>query len=280
MEFLFIKMDNITIAILHLLHWEFDDSSITPEVVEHTHSYWQMEICAEREIAFFNRDVTRTLRAGEGVLIAPVVISMNHPRGSYYSFKFTLDQIENPPAEPIFFESSLLTEWALENFLSRRKAMDILLEIGRERAILEALIFTLMRHAMRGKNAVPREPKLAARLRHWVANAGRQPTVASAAEYCGISVTQLKYRFACEVAAVRPALKTFSVKAFLDEALMELIDRNLEFTDLSLAEIARQLGFNNVYTFSRFCRRMTGMPPGVRRLQSRKTSAPPHPAGR
>ena len=265
-------MNHVNMYSMNLLHWEFDNSSLTPDVAEHSHGYWQIELCAEGRICFIHNGDTHQLEKGDGVCLPPGITHEFHNFGSYYSFKFILECSGPVPDHPVVFPSSPLTIWALENFSERRKQNDILLEIGRERPILEALIGALVHDALSGEMNMRMEPKLAARLRHWVSNAGKQPSVAAAAEYCGMNVNQLKYKFAQEVSAVNPAIKSFSVKRFLDEALMERIDRYLAFTKLSLHEISTQLGFKTVYTFSRFCSRMTGMPPGSRRIRFRHES--------
>ena len=56
-----------------------------------------------------------------------------------------------------------------------------------------------------------------------------------------------------------------TLKEFADRELMKQIDRLLFYSDLTLGDIADQTMFNNIYTFSRFVKRLTGETPSHRR---------------
>ena len=80
-----------------------------------------------------------------------------------------------------------------------------------------------------------------------------------------MSAAQLNYQFAKELKKFNLLPEEYSVKKIIDEALLYLINRYLIYTDFPLGTVSRQLKFNNVYTFSRFYKRLTGISPSSRR---------------
>ena len=85
-----------------------------------------------------------------------------------------------------------------------------------------------------------------------------------------MNTAQLNYQFSKTLKQHDLPHEQYSVKKIIDEALLYLINRYLDFTDFSLEAIASQMKFNNVYTFSRFYKRLSGISPGRRRSRNRE----------
>lgn len=54
-----------------------------------------------------------------------------------------------------------------------------------------------------------------------------------------------------------------SVKAFIDQYRFEKALRLLQYSLMSISEIAEELGFTDVYTFSRQCKCLSGISPSA-----------------
>ncbi len=78
-------------------------------------------------------------------------------------------------------------------------------------------------------------------------------TVAEAAEKNGCSTGHLSRVFR-ELAGV-------TLKTYIDRARSDYLVRQLHYTTLSISEIARNTGFPDIYTFSRFIKNHTGVSP-------------------
>ena len=96
---------------------------------------------------------------------------------------------------------------------------------------------------------------------------GKAINVESCAENLNMSAAQLNYQFSKALKEHGVSPENYSVKKLIDQAILHQIDRYLDFTDFSLSMIAQQLKFNNVYTFSRYYKRLTGISPVKRRQQ-------------
>ena len=111
------------------------------------------------------------------------------------------------------------------------------------------------------------EPEIFKKIRDTVLIAGAAINVESCAERLNMSTQQLNYQFSKALKEYGLSPDEYSVKKIIDQAILYQIDRYLDFTDFSLSMIASQLKFNNVYTFSRYYKRLTGISPVKRRQQ-------------
>ena len=108
-------------------------------------------------------------------------------------------------------------------------------------------------------------PEILQKLSALIAEEGAKINIKTASEILNISSNQLKYRAGAALAEYAPGT---GVKEFIDQELLKNIDRLLFYSEHSLLRIAEQMKFNNIYTFSRFVRRLTGQSPSQRRKQN------------
>ena len=85
------------------------------------------------------------------------------------------------------------------------------------------------------------------------------------ASYCGISEKQLGRLFL--------RYEGMSLLSFLHSEKISFAKRILSQTDMTLSEISDDLGFSNVYYFSRFFKSHTGLTPGEFRINERAKNA-------
>lgn len=79
------------------------------------------------------------------------------------------------------------------------------------------------------------------------------PSVTELSDLCGLTTRQLSRVFKAETG--------MTIGRYVDEATMERAHRLLTSTELTIAAIARELGFANSDSFSQSYRRITGVPP-------------------
>ena len=134
------------------------------------------------------------------------------------------------------------------------------------REIVEGLLMLAMQRLRRkSQPSAVTEPEIFKKIRVSTLTAGGCINVNECAARLKMNAAQLNYQFAKELKSFNLSADDYSVKKIIDEAVLYLIDRYLDFTDFSLGTIARQLRFNNVYTFSRYYKRLTGISPSERR---------------
>ena len=264
----------------HLLHWGYEKHAV-PEVPEHIHNYYQIELCVTGLVKFTNAPGKRCLHSGEWVLIPP-----DTPHGmiyegknlEYYSFKFEVnDHSIMLNSELIFQNANVLSSWVIDS-LSKQRPPDRYLHmpINENRTVLEALLVSMLQQALTPIAGKPVMPKLLRDISDMVAAGGAGVNIQRAAEHLQMNVSQLKYRFRMAMQEYSGADgKKMSLKEFIDQELMKQIDRFLFYSDLPLGDIAEQTVFNNIYTFSRFVKRVTGENPSRRRA---KKNTVQHPA--
>ncbi|MGN0873353.1 MAG: helix-turn-helix domain-containing protein, partial [Victivallales bacterium] len=52
-----------------------------------------------------------------------------------------------------------------------------------------------------------------------------------------------------------------NLKRFIEEILLELAEKHLQYPSMTLTEIAGEMNFSSIYVFSRFYKRKTGVSP-------------------
>jgi AraC family transcriptional regulator len=154
----------------------------------------------------------------------------------------------------------------LEPHLKRLHEELVQNRLGREamiRACVDIICVELARRFRRGRPARPdvHTAGLASwRMRLLLARIQADqpsPRVVELADLCGLTERQLRRAFKAETG--------ITIGRYIDEAALERAHRLLTTTDLSIASIARQLGFANADSFAQSFRRLTGAPPSKMR---------------
>jgi AraC-like DNA-binding protein len=219
----------------------------------HAHPFWQVEIALSAGIEALSVGVSWRMAPGD-VLIVPAHVPhgfvYSGTEGRWLSIKAAFDGRPNARAARLAVRQPALD--------SLRECMLALAtehgEMARhQRQALEHLLAALV--TLEYPDAPPpTHSPLAAAVRAYVEReGGRAITVADVARHLGYSVSHVSARFRRESGE--------ALKHFLDRRRAQAAARALEYSDLSIGEIAETLGFADVYTFSRFFKRLYGHSP-------------------
>ena len=258
---------------VELLYWGRSWGSLTRDTGKRHfeyHPYCQLEICEAGHLIMTTDRGKFVLQAGDILLLPPGTGHyVTYPDGNnkFYSLKF---EATTAPDTPTMFFNSTFTRWCINSFNfchpeNARYAMPI---TNSNREIVEGVLELCMKRFCRHHTRKPGgEPEIFKKIRDTVLLAASAINVESCAELMNMNAAQLNYQFAKALKEYGLSCEEYSVKKIIDQAILYQIDRYLEFTDFSLSMISEQLKFNNVYTFSRYYKRLTGISPVKRRQQ-------------
>ena len=99
-------------------------------------------------------------------------------------------------------------------------------------------------------------------IREEVCKRGYAVNVAELADFFRYTRSQLQYRFSKEYNG------NTNLKRFMEDILLELAEKHLQYSSMTLTEIAREMNFPSIYVFSRFYKRKTGVSPLKKRRKT------------
>ncbi|MBE6403592.1 MAG: helix-turn-helix transcriptional regulator [Lentisphaeria bacterium] len=257
----------------HLLHWSYEKHAV-PEVPEHVHSYYQIELCVHGAVRFTSSATRPHLHSGDWMLIPPGTTHSMIYEGrdlEYYSFKFEVNGLNARMDSELFFHArDPLSDWVIASLAALRPPDRYLyMPINENRIALEALLLSMFQQTLMPIANRNGKPRILRDISAMIAEEGAKVNIQRAAEQMQMNVSQLKYR--CKLALQEYSSvtgKKLTLKEYLDRELMKHIDRLLIYSDMPLGDISSQTMFNNIYTFSRFVKRLTGETPSQRRNKS------------
>ncbi len=234
------------------------------------HPYCQLEICEAGHLLMTTDQGKFVLQAGDMLLLPPGTghyVTYPDENNKFYSLKF---EAAAAPDEPALLLNCDFNLWCIKSFNfchseDARYAMPI---TNNNREIVEGVLTLCMKRFMPERvQHRSHEPEIFKKIRDTVLFSGAAINVEDCAERLNMSTQQLNYQFSKALKEYDLSPDKYSVKKIIDQAILYQIDRYLDFTDFSLSMIASQLKFNNVYTFSRYYKRLTGISPVKRRQQ-------------
>ncbi len=261
----------------HLLHWSYEKHAV-PDVPAHIHSYYQIELCVNGTVTFNCGRRKLLLHSGDWMLIPPGTLHSMTYEGKdleYYSFKFEIINSDIVLGNELIFQAhNELSAWVISSLVSQRPPDKYLyMPINENRMVLESLLMSMLRQLLRPVNDPDAVPPLLRSIAGMIAEEGAKVNMQHVAEHMKINVSQLKYRYKLAVKDHFAGQQCkLTLKEFFDHELIKQIDRFLFYSDLALGEIAEQTKFNNIYTFSRFVKRLTGETPSQRRRAKRHSA--------
>ena len=246
-----------------ILYWGRGGQNLTPE---HIHPFFQLEIGIAGVLRGTDRHGVFTIGPGECRLFAPEEPHSFHGNGGaldYASLKFRF------PKFPFTLRNDRITAELLRRIVALLPAGPLPPGQDAERLhLLAGELYLLLLELHRDTPpAADTPPALLRRINAEVLQQGYRLNVNLLADKLGLSLSQLKYRFHLENNTASPHLKDY-----IDSLLTFAARRHLEYSALRPGEIASLLKFPDVYTFSRFFKRRTGMTPSEFRRQH--TAAP------
>ncbi len=239
------------------------------------HAYCQLEVCVRGKLVIHTPGQKFVLHTGDMLFIPP---GMGHQvfypdsNNEFYSLKF---ECSNPPGIT-FSANSKFNLWSIN---SLRLCHDIHARIAMPidpdtREIVEGLLLLMMqRFTCKALTKTPTAPEIFKKIREVTLRGGSSINVSDCAQALNMNAAQLNYLFSKGLKEFGLSKQEYSIKKLIDQTLIHQIDRYLEFTDFSLEAIALQMKFNNVYTFSRYYKRLTGFPPSEKRKKKNVVAA-------
>lgn len=251
---------------LKLLHWCHDLNEIVPQLALHDHPHWQLEFGVGGRIVTHDGEKKLMLLPGMIFLVPPQSLHgflKPQPSTESYSFKFKIeDDNQWSGGRPRLFPPDPFTRWlgqVLVELIANETQGSLI--VNHKQDALEYLLLSVVHYIYRGYQQSTALPEPIAQLREMVLYKGKEINVELAAQQLGCSVSSLKYSFA-RAARQCPELNgDTSIKRYLDQVCLELIENHLEYSHFSIGRIAETTGFPDIYALSRFYTRMRGFPP-------------------
>ena len=229
----------------------------------HSHSCWQIELAHRGSMKALFDSEALTVSSGDILIIPPGfrhAFEYSSQDFRTWSLKFKLTGLSEKlpvrllPTENIFRQSRYLIEAAF-------KGIDPTLDLGQAQipprdfkllVFIESIINALVSYAYLDNNK--EDFALAGKIRSIIkARNGKVLTVAEAAEKTAYSRSHLSLLFKQEYG--------IPLKTFIDQERIEIAKSLLSYTEMNISETAQAMGFNDVYYFSNFFKRLTGKSP-------------------
>ncbi len=245
---------------MNLLYWEHGIRNDQVHGDQHFHDYWQAEFIVDGSVTACFEDQNILLDKQKVLIIPPGIRhSFNYDRRitEYYSFKFNCES-EKTFNRPLLFSDASNTA-PMNHYIVEFMSSDRL-----DREQVSVHIQNALKTLLEIELLYDREIKnlsMADHIRNLVQlTDGYFPTVDEIAEKMSLSRPHLSKKLKEETG--------YSLKPFLDMERIKHAKTLLLLSDLSISEISFQLGFHDIWSFSKFFRRMTDLSPSNFRQNS------------
>jgi AraC-like DNA-binding protein len=225
----------------------------------HIHDFWQLELVTGGAVILNADGISRKLTEGMAVLLPPQAEhGFEYPRrnAGWLSLKFCVSYLDN--------HGCGVTIWE-KNDLIISPMLAILAELYRKadipttplRMITESLLAGILSEVHAPKFQRPLHSIVRDVENYTGAHISEPIRIDELAKAIGYSANYLGVKF-CEHAGM-------NLKSFIDAKRANHAKHLLEFTDKTIGQIAEAMGFDTIYAFSRFFKRVTGIAPSAMR---------------
>lgn len=243
-------------VICHLLFLRRTRRIEQPQTASHSHAFWQMELVTEGKLVVRTDQRSHRLSSGEAVLVPPRTMHQfvyDDPRAEWMSFSFGVEGR---------IEADGLHRLSRCPFLSgvTRTISSLIPDANfpddHVRTAIAAQLVSVLSYVYAptreddGNRFNPLVQNVLAFVR---SRNGRNTSVQEVADHLGYTANHVSAQFRSLVGE--------SLKHFLDRQRAQKARSLLLYTNLSVTQIAETLGFNDIFSFSRHFRRMTGRSP-------------------
>lgn len=221
----------------------------------HVHPYWQMAVVMQKSFSVEFDGARLEPESGELMIIPPQNWHFfDFSQGkSAWTVKFTVESIEER------FPPQLISRSPDSDIIFQ--ALMSLFENGRQNSdsgmlLLEHLIESLIDLQFFGKDLVGTEAQLVQKSRQFIEQKlfnGNQVTAGETAAHLKVHPVYL-----CRVFKKQLGIP---LKTFIDQLRFDMAKRLLVYSDLNISGVSEEMGFSDVFRFSRFFKRMSGLSP-------------------
>jgi AraC-like DNA-binding protein len=238
---------------LNLLYWEHCIKNEKVRGSYHFHDYWQAEFLIGGEGKAYFDDQEIVLDKERIIIIPPGIrhsFEYTDTRCEYYSFKFNCISDEKIKRPLLFCDPRNILP--IKNYIVEFMANDKL-ELEQVSVHIQNTLKTLIEIELIYDKKV-RQMSIADQIRnHLPIKESYFPTADEIALLLDLSRPYLSKKLKEETG--------LSLKPFLDQERMEHAKTLLHLSDLTISEISYHLGFADIWSFSKFFRRVAGKSP-------------------
>ena len=251
-------MDAPSLDIPELLYFGCGNS---PSAQLHQHAFYQIEFCLSGQLFCKSRTARFALSPGEYWLIPPEQPHQfidNRAPYEYLSIKFNsiLALPEHRGSDPV----SVYYLNAILDIIRNAGTISGFSPDGK--SIIENHLSGILHHLATHSSENESESPFIMAIREEVCKRGYAVNVAELADFFRYTRSQLQYRFSKEYSG------NTNLKRFMEDILLELAEKHLQYSSMTLTEIAREMNFPSIYVFSRFYKRKTGVSPLKKRRKT------------
>ncbi len=241
-----------------LKYWNHSEVDSDEKDITHKHSFWQLDIAEEGHATMCMGNESNSVSAGDLIVIPPETIHYYLYDGRYrnWSFKFEMECGEDSVPNPCVIKATDAGSAAFQMIMtimlkhSRGLGEFTLPEHIRDIILIEYLLAGIISWAFTRQ---PHET-IADKVRYLVnSRQGLPVKVEDVARDLGYSRVHLNMLI--------KAAAGVSVKQLIDEERSRFARRLLKYSDLNSSEIADTMDFPDVFSFSKFFKRMNGLSP-------------------
>lgn len=235
-----------------LLYAEFGERKQAYQINRHVHSYWQIEMVISGKLKAEVEGINTELDAGDAIIIPPNCwhcFRYEDQMHYNWSLKFKIDNLEYTPGDYKTVREQLECKVILAQLEEWKQQNKSTLPFKQLEYLLASLIDNLYRQQRDGQ-----EPDFAIKVREIIkAGGGRRVAASAVAKKLSYSENHLSAKFKQQLGV--------NLKSFIDLERLAIAKELLEYPELNISEIAEQMGFPDLFAFSRFFRRMNGESP-------------------
>jgi AraC-like DNA-binding protein len=242
---------------VRLLYWGWDIDAFISDP-PHRHPFWQIEVITNGDIETTINEEIYLLEDNCIIVIPPENLhdfqKKATPLGSVFSFKFELNEFPSNLQSAIIpaNDFSKHISNSLKSLLCENKKNRLL--SSNQQIAIEYLLRDIVHYCfVYRKNTLVQDSRIIRELYEMINYQGKNINVESAAEALNCSTSFLKRYIKNE--------KGIPAKAFIDQECFKLIQGHLTYSSFNSTKIAEKMNFPDIYAFSRFFKRMSGMSP-------------------
>ena len=237
-----------------ILYWVLNEADAGSSYARHCHPFWQIEIIRAGEPVLETSRKSVTLHEGDMLIIPPYLEHcLRYPEAgiAYCSVKCEVEGLAGRP------QSIRIVKLSEYPFL--RQALEDLLgnvrQVSPDKLIIAANLLTALLTIHYAPGDLQEE---STRLRRAVQdqinqNSGARLAAEEIARRLGYSRNHLSALFHREAGE--------TLKSFIDRAVCRNAEKLIVYSAMNISEIGDALGFDSVYSFSRFFKRINGKSP-------------------